>query len=285
MCSRRREEPAVRNRPLLSFFILTFAITWGLGACYVLFPEQLVSLFGPMSNHNPLFYLAVYAPSFSGILLTVYLDGLPGLRDLLSRLFRWRVDLRWYLIVLLGVPALLLASAVLTDWLSGEPLKLLRVHWQLALWPMLTALVLDPGPLGEEFGWRGFALPRLLQVRSPLSASLILGLIWGVWHLPAFFIQGLPQNQFGLPAFLIGCLALSVLITWIYQQTRGSLLFAVLIHWLFNTPYVPRGSFPAVSALLTLAALFVVGSNWRTWLSRGSQIEQAEFAPSSHAAI
>jgi membrane protease YdiL (CAAX protease family) len=140
---------------------------------------------------------------------------------------------------------------------------------------VLISLVLDPGPLGEELGWRGFALPRLLHNCSALIASVIVGLIWGLWHLPAFFINGLPQNQFSLPAFLVACVALSVLMTWVYQHTQGSILFAVLIHWLFNTDFLPRGTFPAMAAILTVAALVVVLVSGPARLSRtaGPRIE------------
>jgi len=258
----------MRKHPLLSFFVLTFTITWGIGACYVLFPDRLVALFGPISHSNPLFYLAVYAPSFSGLVVTAYADGIPGLGALLSRLLRWRVGIRWYVTVFLGMPALILGSAVLSGWFAGEPLKFVQGPWQLALYPVLTSLVSDPGPLGEELGWRGFALPRLLNGRSALSASLLLGLVWGIWHLPAFLIQGLPQNQFSLPAFLVACAALSVLMTWVYQYTSGSILFAILIHWIFNADYLPRGTFPAMAAILTLAALIVVAVSGPTRLAR-----------------
>jgi membrane protease YdiL (CAAX protease family) len=269
----------VRKRPLLSFFALTFGITWGLGACYMLFPDQLVALFGPISNTNPLFYLAVYAPSFSALVITACTSGGPGLRDLLRRLFRWRVGLRWYLIVFLGMPSLIVGSAAVTAWFSGEPVKLVSRDWQLALYGVVTSLLLDPGPLGEELGWRGFALPRLLQGRGALSASIILGLIWGVWHLPAFLIQGLPQNQLSLPAFLVGTAALSVLMTWVYQHTRESILIAVLIHWLFNLDYLPRGTMPVMAGILSMAALVVVAVSGPTRLSRRPQPPELNLAP------
>ena len=244
--------------PLLSFFVLTFAITWGLGACYALFPNQLVALFGPISNTNVLFYLAVYAPSLAALIVTAYTKGIPGLRQLLSQLLRWRVGVGWYLIVLLGMPAILVGSGVLSAWLSGQQFNLEQGPKPFALYPVLMSLMLDPGPLGEELGWRGFALPRLLHSQSALTASVFVGLVWGLWHLPAFFINGLPQNQFELPALLLACVALSVLMTWVYQHTNGSILLAILVHWLFNTDFLPRGTFPAVAALLTVAALAVV---------------------------
>jgi uncharacterized protein len=258
----------MRSRPLVVFFVLTFAITWGLGACYALFPVRFEALFGEISNTNPLFLVAVYAPSVSALIVTGYTRGVSGLRELLSRLLRWRVGLKWYLTVFLGVPLLLLGSAALSAWFSGESLKLGPKDWQLALYALLVQLVTDPGPLGEELGWRGFALPRLLERWSALSASLILGVIWGLWHLPAFFISGLPQSHFSLPAFLVGTVALSVLMTWVFQNTRGSVLIAVLIHWLFNGSDLPRGSFPAVAGVLTLAAIMVVVVSGPTHLSR-----------------
>src|SRR5947209_5661348 len=163
----------MRSRPLVAFFVLTFAITWGLGACFALFPAQLEAVFGKISNTNPLFFVAVYSPSISALIVTAYTRGVSGLRELLGRLLRWRVGLLWYLTVLLGVPLLLLASAALSAWYSGQALQFGSKDWRLALSALLIQLVTDPGPLGEELGWRGFALPRLLQRWSALSASLI----------------------------------------------------------------------------------------------------------------
>ena len=101
-------------------------------------------------------------------------------------------------------------------------------HRLLFLLPL--TLVTDTGPLGEEFGWRGFALPRLLQHRRPLAAALILGVIWWAWHLPTFFIPALSQHQLSIPIFLVNILALSVIMTWLYQRTRGDLLLMILVH-------------------------------------------------------
>jgi membrane protease YdiL (CAAX protease family) len=267
----------MRKHPLLAFFVLTFAITWGTGACYALFPDRVVAVFGPISPSNPLFYLAVYAPSLSAIAMTAYADGSAGLRDLFMRLFRWRVGLQWYAAVFLGMPALIVASARLTAWLAHEPFQF-GASKQLALVPVLLTVVMDPGPLGEELGWRGFALPRLLRGRSALSASVILGLIWGFWHLPAFFIGGLPQNRLSIPAFMVGTTALSVLMTWVFQHTRGSILVAVAIHWIFNTDYLPRGSLPVLAVVLTVAALVVVGVSWPKWVLRNHDTPDADTA-------
>jgi membrane protease YdiL (CAAX protease family) len=258
----------MRKHPLLAFFLLTFSITWGIGACFALFPERLVALFGEMSVANPLFLIAVFAPSLSALIVTAITDGTAGLRDLLSRLVRWRVGLRWYLTIFLGIPLLGLGAGLLDAWLAGKPLAVGPDRWDLALYPLLVSLVTDPGPLGEELGWRGFALPRLLVGRSALSASVILGLIWGIWHLPAFFIAGLPQNQLSIPAFLLGGTALSVLMTWVFQHTQGSVLLAILIHWLINEVYLPQGRLPVMAGILAVAALIVVAVNGPAYLSR-----------------
>src|SRR3712207_6537622 len=93
--------------------------------------------------------------------------------------------------------------------------------------------------MGEELGWRGYALPRLLARRSALAASLILGLLWGLWHLPTFYVLGAPQHGLPISAFLLLTMAYSVLFTWIYLHTRGSVLIATLFHSAINLPGSP----------------------------------------------
>ena len=124
----------------------------------------------------------------------------------------------------------------------------------------LGSFFADPGPLGEELGWRGFALPRLLEGRSALSAGVILGIIWGVWHLPAFLIGGTPQHSMSLPLFIIGAVGISVLMTWAFKGTRGSIVSAVLIHWTFNTcSDLTRMPLAVISVgLIVIAAALVV---------------------------
>ena len=236
---------------------MTFGLTWGLGACFALFPNQLKAVFGPVSISNPLFILAVYAPSISAIVMTGLIDGAAGIRRLLARLVQWRNGLRWYLAILVGLPALSAIALLSTAAFTPIPLKLEHWYQLFLLGPtgheivasltstsgghfgvigvILASFFVDPGPLGEELGWRGFALPRLLEGRSALSAAVILGVIWGVWHLPAFIIAGTPQNSMSLPAFLVGIVAVSVLMTWVFNGTRGSVLVAYLFHWTINT--------------------------------------------------
>jgi membrane protease YdiL (CAAX protease family) len=152
--------------------------------------------------------------------------GSAGVRRLLARVVPSRSALPWYAAVLIAFPALNLVAVRLLapDFLARLP------AWDRLLSLLPLTLVNDTGPLGEEFGWRGFALPRLLQHRRPLAAALILGVIWWAWHLPTFFIPVLPQHQLSMPIFLVNILALSVIMTWLYQRTRGDLLLMILVH-------------------------------------------------------
>ena len=270
----------MKRRPLLAFFALTFGLTWGLGACFALFSAQLIAVFGKISVTNPLFILAVYAPSISAIVVTGFIDGAAGIRRLLGGFLRWRIGIQWYLAILVGIPMLSVIAILVNAALTRTPLRI--DHWyQLfllgptgnwiadaagagGLWSVVLVILgsffADPGPLGEELGWRGFALPRLLNGRSALSAGVILGIIWGVWHLPSFLIGGTPQNSMSLPLFMIGIVANSVLMTWTFKGTHGSVLATVLIHWTFNTcadlTRMPLALFSV--GLIVIAAALVV---------------------------
>jgi len=150
-------------------------------------------------------------------------EGKPGVKDLLGRILRWRVGVRWYAIAV-GLPVVLTLAAAGAHLLLGAP-PALRLGRLSVLEPVIFVLV-----VGEELSWRGYALPRLLARRSALAASLILGLLWGVWHLPTFLVPGAPQYGLPLPAFVLLTMAYSVLFTWIYIHTKGSVLIATVLH-------------------------------------------------------
>lgn len=245
----------MKQRALLGFFALTFALTWGIAALLLLFPNQMAAWFGSMSVQNPLFRVAVFAPTIAAICITLYTEGLTGLRALLSRLVRWRFGGQWYLLVMLGVPALGLGAAILGGQAPAFDLR----HWYRFIPVLLSQIYQDPGPLGEELGWRGYALPHLLRRWRPLTASLVLGVIWFIWHLPAFLIGGTPQTSLSLPAFFLSALALSILATWLYQQTEGSVLPSVLLHLMANFSLnILHAPLVLFGVLLGLTALFCV---------------------------
>lgn len=242
-----------RGAALVAFFLLTFAITWGMALLIVLFPAPLEALFGKLSPSNPIFVVAVAGPTLAATFLTFARDGWSGLRVLYARLIQWRFGLRWYALLLVGIPLL----GYWTSWVAGAAQKPVLSTPALLFSLLLNELIL--GPLGEELGWRGFALPRLLQQFNPFIASLMLGAIWGVWHLPAFFFSGLPQASLALPLFLFNTLCLSILATWIYTHTGGSVLSMALFHFMVNCAMDVLGApLPAFTVVTALAAALVI---------------------------
>lgn len=214
-----------------TFFMLAFALTWGIGGIGLLIGLWMPQL-QPLSTSSPLYYVAGYSVSLAGIVLTARYAGRDGLRGLGRRLIPWRAPPRWYLIVALGYAAItgiaLQAAAVAHSAPAVVPSK------PLFLSGLLLAIVRDPGPVGEEFGWRGFALPQLLELYSPLNATLRLGLIHTAWHLPLFFIPGMPQTQVSFPLFALGVVSIAIFNTALYLRTGANLLLAILVHLMAN---------------------------------------------------
>jgi uncharacterized protein len=156
---------------LLPFFLLTFLITWGLGALAIFLPLQFQRLFGELTDTSPMYFIAVAAPTISATLLTFVRGGWTDLGSLYGPLVRWRFGLKWYALVLLGIPAAGWIAARIT---GASPLKEANTTEEFIV---LMFYILATGPLCEELGWRGFALPRLLKRFSPFTASLILGVV------------------------------------------------------------------------------------------------------------
>jgi hypothetical protein len=206
-------------------------MTWGIGGIALMLGLWRPEL-RPLSTSSPLYYVAGYSVSLAGIALTAQYGGRAGMRQLGVRLLPWRSSARWYAIVLVGYAAItgiaLLAGALAHSTAVALP------QWR--SWPtaLILAILKDPGPVGEEFGWRGFALPRLLERYSPLHASVRLGLMHAAWHLPLFFIPGMPQTQVSFPLFALGVVAIAIFNTALYVRTGGSLLVAILVHLLAN---------------------------------------------------
>jgi uncharacterized protein len=217
--------------PLRIYFVLAFALTWGIGGIGLLIglwmPES-----QPLSTSSPLYYLAGYSVSLTGIVLTASYAGREGLRCLGRRLLPWRSPPRWYLIVAVGygvITMITLSAAGLV-----HPTAPAIPPWSGFLTSLVIAIVKDPGPVGEEFGWRGFALPRLLERYSPLNASVRLGLIHAAWHIPLFFIPGMPQTQVSFPLFTLGVVSIAIFNTALYLRTGANLLLAILVHLFAN---------------------------------------------------
>ena len=240
----------MKTKTLVAFFAITFGLTWGLGAMLMLFYDQIVAIFGEVTPSNPLFILAVYAPGIAGVILVLYHYGLRGLGSFLRRLTLWRAPAPWWLFLILGIPAIFYGGAALKGDIGPFPFS----PWTAALPALLSALLL--GPI-EELGWRGLALPLLQRKYAPFWASLILGVIWALWHVPAFFISGTPQSGWSILPYFAGLIALSVILTPLFNDARGSLLIAALFHFQINNPVWPDAQ-PWDAVILVIAAVVVV---------------------------
>jgi membrane protease YdiL (CAAX protease family) len=251
------------TRTLIAYLALTFGLSWIPMSLFILFQDPLTAIFGEMSTHNPVFLLAVYAPGISGMFLVWYHYGLKGLGSFFTRLSLWRAPMAWWIFLLLGIPAIIYAAAAIKGTLA-DPFPF--SPWIMLFPALLQSLLL--GPLGEEFGWRGLALPLLQRRFSPFWASLILGVIWAIWHAPAFLMSGTPQSAWSFGPFFLGLIAITVILTPLFNASRGSLLIAILYHLNIMNPMFPDAQ-PWDSYLLAIAAVVIVYINRRSMFQRG----------------
>jgi membrane protease YdiL (CAAX protease family) len=263
----RNSKKGMTVKTLWPFFTIAFGLSWGLMSLYFAFPDELVRIFGPVGYTNPLFVISVYAPAIAGLALTLKHSGLRGLGSFLKRLTLWRMPARWWAFIVLGIPAVFYAGAVINGNIS-DPFPF--TPWYKVLPALAIALAI--GPM-EEFGWRGVALPLLQRKFAPIWASLILGGVWGLWHLPAFFMEGTPQSAWSFGPFFLGTTALAVILTQMFNSSRGSLLVAALYHFQLNGPIWPDAQ-PWDSVMLAVIAVIVVVVNRKAMFTKGSGVTE-----------
>jgi membrane protease YdiL (CAAX protease family) len=255
-------------RSLFPYLAITFGLAWGIVGLLILFPDQIASVFGELSASNPLFMLAVYAPAIAAFTLVIRQGGLPGLRRYLSRLLLWRVHWSWYVFLVAGIPVLYYSGAALKGNLFTAPVTFSNWHETVSA----LAFMLVLGPI-EEFGWRGFALPLLQRRYTPIWAGLILGAIWGAWHLPAFFLSGTSQSTWSFFPFFIGSIAVGVIVTPLYNSSGGSILLPLLLHWQLINPIFPDAA-PHDTIFFVIAAIDVTLINRATMFSREGAVTE-----------
>ena len=250
---------------LAPFFSLTFGLTWGIAVLLILFPEQISAIFGEISTSNPLVILAIYSPGLVGVLLVWWHYGLKGLGSFFQRLTLWKVTPAWWVFLLLGIPAVAYAGAAIKGTFS-DPFPFSSLS-------LLLAALFHAFFLGtvEEFGWRGLALPLLQRKLSPFWAGLTLGAIWALWHVPAFLIGGMPQTTWSAGPYFLGIIALSIIITPLFNKSQGSLLIAYLYHFQMMDPIWPDAQ-PWDNILWIIVAILVVWLNRHNIFQRNSGI-------------
>ena len=213
----------VSRHQLVSFFVLTYIITYAIA---------LVSLYAVEVPANSFFYyVMIFGPTISALVVSGIAGGWQGIKKLLSGFTRWKFKFGW-VIAVLSLTLVPLIIVLIYGLLGNEAPGI--ASGTTASFMLLNLLyTLINGPLAEETGWRGFALPRLQRRFGALVSSLILGVVWSFWHLPFYFISagkvGIP-----FPIYVVMVTALSIFTTWIYNNTKGNLVLCILAHFCFN---------------------------------------------------
>ena len=250
--------PSTWTAALAIFVTLTFGWTWGMWAILALLPERQSGV------GTALMLASAFGPSLAGLVTVALFDGGPGLRRWLQRCLVWRLGWGWYAIATLAPLTAMMLALFLHAALGGiVPASPATGPVWISLLIVVQILVLG-GPLGEEFGWRGYALPALAQRIGWRGASLALGAVWAIWHLPLFWMPGTAQAALPMWPFLAGTVALSVLFARLAVNTRYSVLPAILLHGAINAgswaiPVTPQAGeqqpYLIVTGILLVSAL------------------------------
>lgn len=227
-------------------------------------------------------FLGVFGPGIAGIMMTYREQGKAGGRDFWHRIFDFRrISLKWYALILLLFPALHLVSIAINHWLGGDPPEFAFIKEAIAMSAgvlIVVILYLLQSAL-EEFGWRGYMLDRLQATWKPLTASLVLGIIHALWHLPLFWIVGTNQSRYlsgiDFALFVVFVLAGSIYSTWCYNDNRRSTLAVILLHTVANlsldTFLLPRtGEY--IFKILAASGAVLIAIAWSLPLWKRNQI-------------
>lgn len=266
---------------MILYFVLVFAISWGLWFTANAVPTPFV--------RSVLIYAGVFTPGIVALALTRFYHGSSGVQRLLARLVKFDVGARWFTFALFFVAAVKLLVALIARVMTGawpafgsEPIPLMFVA--------AIGSTLLGGQIGEELGWRGYALPRMARPLGLGPGSIVLGVIWAAWHLPLFFILGGDTVGQSFPFYLAQVVALSIVIAWVYMKTNGSLAVTMLLHAAINNTKdivpsaVPGASdpwslHPSFPGLLTLAVLWLCAAAFLYDMRGDTSVSRLDEAP------
>ena len=253
----------VRKYPTISMFIVAEIIGAGMVA-------------GVSAGVLPpvFFLLAAFSASLAGVILTATVSGKAGLGEMFRRLLIWRVGVGWWAFAVFALCLMYLGGLVLSSLVSGSTLELNLTLPLYMILPLIIKQFFTDSGLGEELGWRGFLLPRLQARHNALVSSIIVGMAWGLWHLPLFLVPSVPPlyeiaQVYGVVPSLLGfsvffTVPWAILYTWLYNNTKGSLLLAGVFHaaqaWmaLFMDPDNMIAPFLGYTAIMVITAIVVV---------------------------
>lgn len=251
------------KKEVMWFFITTFLLSWMFWLPALLIQNYNIAF--PLS-YDFFITSGIFVPSVLGIIFTFLTEGKKGLHLLFKSLLNFRIGFKWWLFVFLVLPSISMISCLLFSLFKGT---LPQMQFPLLFIPVAFVYILVfMGPLGEEIGWRGFALQKMLLTLSPIRSALTLGLVWSTWHFPLFFINNTTQNALtdygivlAIAGYYIHTIMISILLTILFIKSAGSVLGSVLLHTVAN---MSLGIFPIIltqnGALITLVVLCIVTS-------------------------
>jgi len=236
----------ISEHPLISYFTMAFLFSWIAVLPLLLdhtLPIEPFQIFGALAG-----------PTLAAVIAIAVTDGKAGLGAFFKRYVQWRAGIVWWLIVLFGVLVAMTITATLIVGTSvaAEFVRNIGLILPTYLITLIAGIIL--GPLWEEPGWRGFALPRLQTQFGPLAGTLILGMLWALWHIPGYLGGWLAAGTF--LALIVSTAAFSIIMTWVYNNTRGSLLLMILLHSSGNAAIsvgsrvLPANLSPTISAFV-----------------------------------
>lgn len=221
-----------QRRMIFAYVVIAFTISWAVEIPLALVALGILSWDIPFGIH----YFAAFGPGIAGIILSWLEHGNSGPVDILARCRRWRVGGVWWIVAVSPLLAFLVAAVVISV-VRGELFNTSILNHFDFLPDIGVAIVLvwlTTYGFGEEIGWRGYLLPRLQRYRSSWSATLILWIIWAIWHVPSFFYLHTVSGVGTLLGFLVGMLAGAIFLTWLYNSSGGSILLVAVWHGLFD---------------------------------------------------
>ena len=267
------EKSFIARKPLWAYFVFSYVFFWLFLALFVV----VLNIFHLKPDATPPWLMPLvtifgsWTPTLAAVIVTSTTEGRAGIGRLFRKFIQFKIATRWYLAALIPLG---LAFAAVWIYRMAVGGMFAESHLSLSFWIGLIVVNFLAGPTGEEAGWRGFALPRLLEMYTPLKAGVILGIIWDFWHLPLWFTSGYASVnllQYCL-YFSVGIISLSVLMTWIFRRTSSSLFPMVIAHFSFNTglnllgpqgmglvPTLPLLGLIALLCLLTVIVVWAAG--------------------------
>lgn len=252
-------------RNLLLFFLLAYLISWTIWLPLIL-PVYGINVLPILPKYHH--YLGSFGPFLAAVLMQFFASGKQGVRNLFGRLLQWRVHWKWYLIVLVVPVLMVITVGYAAEIFTGEKFTMIGFSTNdefpefgpigYFIFNLLTFGV------GEETGWRGYALPSLQRKFPALGATLILSVFWACWHIPAFIYRPLysQMDVAGISGFFMSMLMGSIILTWLYNSTRGSLLIVAVFHAMVELIFISKNITPHISmyegVAFTIAAILVV---------------------------